>query len=106
MRIGGPNLRHVTLQSVSATQDSRGAPIDSVTTLATNLPAVLVQQTGREFLAAETIASEQRTVWRIYFRDDVDRRSRVIYDGVTYDVRDVREIGRRQYLELHTEAVV
>lgn len=68
--------------------------------------AAVRQASGREFLAGSAVIGERRAVFVIRWRGDITATdTRVIYGDGTYDLDDVREIGRREGLELHGKAV-
>lgn len=68
--------------------------------------ASVEQQSGREFFAAQTVMASRRVVFRIRFVAGLTVRNRVVYEDITHNIVEVREIGRRKGLELHTEASV
>lgn len=63
--------------------------------------ASLTQSGGREFFAQSTMQSERRVVFRCRWVEAVTPDDRVICDGIEYDIKEVREIGRKIALELH-----
>lgn len=52
--------------------------------------------------AGETLASKSYRFTIRYSSDvsDVDPRDRVTFDGRTYDLQGIKEVGRREFLEL------
>ncbi|HDZ73498.1 MAG TPA: head-tail adaptor protein [Aurantimonas coralicida] len=68
--------------------------------------ASVEQQSGREFLTNQSVSAERQVVFRTRYVEGITVLHRVIYDGVTHDIVDVREIGRSKGLELHTKASV
>jgi SPP1 family predicted phage head-tail adaptor len=63
-------------------------------------------RTPRRQRAGETLASKSYRFTIRYSSDvaDVDPRDRVTFDGRTYDVQGVKEIGRREGLEITATA--
>lgn len=55
---------------------------------------------GREFVAASSLFAEQRAVITIRYRSDIDTRNLIRVDGLDWNIRSIRELGRRRYLEL------
>lgn len=104
MRAGRLDKR-VTIRSRGDTRDEYGAAVPTWPTLA-EVWAQRLQQTGREFLAGDKDTAERGVVWRIRWRDDIDETMRVSFEGQEYDIVEVRELGRKAGLELHTTAVV
>jgi len=102
MRAGSMD-RRVTLQRFTTTQDEYGEEIQTWTDLATVFAEVR-QQGGREYLAAATIMADQRVVFFIRWYPGLTVLDRVSYGGALHDIEEVREIGRRDGVELHTVA--
>lgn len=59
---------------------------------------------AREFFAGQQVQGDVNTRFRIRWRDDVTVLDRIIYNGLTYDIQQVSEIGRREGLELFCRA--
>lgn len=95
--------RLVTLQRFTTTEDEYGERIEIWTNLATVF-AEARQQGGREYLAAATTLAEVRVVFFLRWFPDITVLDRVNYDGVLHNIVEVREIGRRDGVELHTVA--
>ena len=49
--------------------------------------------------------STQEVEWCIWFRADILRTDRIIHEGTTYEITDIREEGYRAELKLTTKAV-
>ena len=98
--------RRITLQSQTFAGDEFGmnsAP--TFTTLATVWARV---QPGG---GSEQIQSNQRQevatiTFTIYYRSDISAATRLVYDGVNYNIQNVQEVGYRQYLQLIAERIV
>lgn len=102
MRAGGLD-RRVTLQRFTSTQDEYGEEIQTWADLATVFAEVR-QQGGQEFLAAAQIQASKRVVFFIRWYPGLTPLDRVSFDGTLHDIAEVREIGRRDGVELHCEA--
>lgn len=102
MRPGGLD-RRVTLQRATWETDPYGERIATWHDLATVFAQVR-QQSGREFFAAAQIHAEKLVVFLIRWFPDVTVLDRVSYGGTAHDIAEVREIGRRDGMELHTVA--
>ncbi|WP_062225661.1 phage head closure protein [Aureimonas frigidaquae] len=63
------------------------------------------QESGREFFAQSAVQNERRVVFRIRWLE-VKTDDRVMYEGREHNIHDVRELGRREGIELHTAARV
>lgn len=97
--------RHLMIQRRTIAYDEYNSPIEVWSVLAT-APAQVIQQSGREFLAADQIQAQRRVVFRMRWREDVTVLDRVSYDGLIHNIQDVKELGRREGLELMTVASV
>src|SRR5690554_1229994 len=97
--------RRVTLERFTVTEDEYGGDVEAWVTLATVFAEVR-QQGGKEFLAAAQETASRRVVFFIRYYPGLTVQDRVAYDGRNHDVVEVREIGRRDGVELHTEVAV
>jgi SPP1 family predicted phage head-tail adaptor len=102
MRLG-PLDRKITLQHYTTTRSQLGDEVLSWATLATVWAQVL-PVSGREFANAtlEQKLTEKTQRFRIRWLASArkDTKLRIVYDGETYDVKHIAEIGRRVGLEL------
>lgn len=108
--------RRIMIQRVTIEFSPSGSPIETWNTLAT-VWAKVDQQSGREFFATAQVVSERKTVFRIRWLPDLTVLDRVVYPVVDlgsppeeppassiYDISEVRELGRREGIELHATA--
>ncbi len=102
MRAGDMD-RWITIQSVEYVFDDFGG-FEEVWTDVADVWAHVSQQSGREFFAAGGIQSERKVVFRLRWLDGITVIHRVVYDGREHNIHEVRELGRREGLELHTTA--
>jgi SPP1 family predicted phage head-tail adaptor len=63
--------------------------------------AQVLQETGSEFIRAETIESDRKVVFRIRWQAGLSVEHRVIYDDREHNIHQVKELGRREGIELH-----
>lgn len=100
--------RRITIQQSDSTRTALGDPNGSWTTLA-SVWAEVVPTSGREYTngAAEQRVASRVTRFRIRYlaAAAADTQLRVLYNGQTYDIQHIAEIGRRQGLDLVGEAV-
>jgi len=98
--------RQVELQSKSVKQDGYGEEIETWTRVAT-IWAGRKDLRGTEFFAAKQLSAEIACKWIVRYRNDITPyASRLVYEGNTYEVLAVIELGRREGLELMTDARV
>lgn len=106
MTIGaGAFDRRITIQRVTETRDpATNAIVESWSTHLADAPASVKQTPGREFLEGNQIVAERRAVFTVRYAD-IRETDRVVFDGRDFNISDIREIGRRRFLELQCEAV-
>ena len=95
--------RRVMLQRRTVVYDDYGGEIEAWAELAT-VPAQVIEQSGREFLAADQIQAEKRVLFRLRWIEGVTVLDRVSHDGRLHNIQDVKELGRREGVELATVA--
>ncbi|WP_035724641.1 phage head closure protein [Fodinicurvata fenggangensis] len=95
--------RRITIERLVTGTDPYGAPTETWQTLA-SVWAQVLQESGQEFFAADAIQAERRVVFRIRYRDDLAMTDRVTYGDWQHDIHEIRELGRRDGLELHCTA--
>ena len=104
-----PNLdRRITVQSATETQDAHGQPVETWADFLAELPAEYLPVSGAEQFQAQQVLARAVAKFRIRWRDDLTRKMRVTFDGVTFDLRhfeEDRRYDRRQYMILSVEAV-
>lgn len=97
--------RRITIQRVTESRDpATNAVVEAWATHLADVPASVKQSPGREFLEANQITSERRAVFTIRYAE-ITVKDRVRSDARVYNISDIREIGRRRFLELQCEAV-
>ena len=98
--------RTIVLQRRTVTDDveptETWGPLPQTAPQPTEVRAQVVQQSGRELFAADQLQAERKVLFRIRWRSDVTEKDRVLYDGRIHDIHEVRELGRRDGLELFT----
>lgn len=100
---GGDLDRRITLQEEQTTPDGGGGVSVDWIDVAT-LWASMRQESGREYLAGGAISAERRVIFRLRWRAGVTPQMRIIHGGGSFDIKEVRELGRREGLELHATA--
>ncbi|MDQ6434387.1 phage head closure protein [Mesorhizobium sp. LHD-90] len=98
--------RRIDVQRPAESRDAgTNAVIVSWSTHLASVPASIRRASGREFLDADQVQSERRAVFTIRYADVVVTDRVLADDGLTYGISDIREIGRRRFLELQCEAI-
>ncbi|CAK7257248.1 MULTISPECIES: phage head closure protein [unclassified Shinella] len=99
MRAGAID-RRITIQRYSVVgDDGMGNQITEWADLAT-VWAKVRQEGGREFFAQAAIQAERRVIFTIRWME-VWVIDRIQYDGIEYNIKEVRELGRQAGVELH-----
>ena len=88
----------------AGTPDDYGVSAPGWTTLAT-IRAQILQSSTEEYLRGYGEGAATVVIFRARWLDGVTVEHRVTYDGTTYNIREVKEIGRRVGLELRCEEV-
>lgn len=94
--------RRVTVQRVTYVDDGFGT-VEEYADLF-DCWAEVRQSGGREYLAAAHVTSEKRVVFFLRWFPGLLVTDRVIYRSTPHNIEEVREIGRRDGVELHTVA--
>lgn len=95
--------RSVTIQSNTYVVDDYGNPAYTWADLAT-VRAQIVQANTEEFIRAYGAADETVIIFRIRWLDGVKLADRIVYEGVNHNLKEIKEIGRRNGLELRCVA--
>lgn len=95
--------RTIELQSATTSPNSFGEPVETWTTYVT-LAARVTPQRGNERFAAHQIIGRAVTTFRVRYRAGVTIEHRIRYDSRDWDIHDVREVGRREGLEIDATA--
>lgn len=100
--------RQIQLQQHGPSRSPLGDEIKTWTTLA-SMWAEVIPVSGRQFMNAtlEQPLSSKTTRFRIRYLAAArnDTKLRIVYDGQTYDVKHIAELGRREGLEIVAEAM-
>lgn len=94
--------RSIVIQAKTSTQDASGQPIDAWAKIhsAATIPAKVTPNRGDERFAAQQVIGRAVVTFKIRYRAGVTKMNRVVYAGKNWDIHDVRELGRREALEI------
>ena len=95
--------RTVTIDRFTETVNEYGQTIQDWVTVAT-VRAQLIQSNTEEFMRGWGESAEAAIVFRIRHMDGLTLADRVTYDGKAYDLKEVKELGRRKGLDLRCVA--
>jgi SPP1 family predicted phage head-tail adaptor len=98
--------RRIVLKRRKAGTNAFGEPVDEWTTLATVWSNVAPVSDGERWRAGETLASKmcRFTIRYSLSVAILDPRDQIEYDGRVWDIQGVKEINRREFLELTAAA--
>lgn len=98
--------RRIAIKRATSTVNSFNEPIYSWTTLATVWAAMTPVNDGERMRAGETLANMQCrfTIRWSKTAATIDPRDRLTFDGREFDINGVKEMSRRQYLEITATA--
>jgi SPP1 family predicted phage head-tail adaptor len=91
--------RTITIQAFTNTVDDFGTPIETWTDKAT-LRAQLIQASTEEFIRASGASDETVIIFRTRWLSGVTNADRIEHEGELFNLKEVKEIGRRKGLEL------
>jgi len=97
--------RRIRIEQYTQAQDDYGEPIETWAVLDT-VWAEVSPLSARELFLAQQVSAQADTRFRIRHRTDLTRTMRIVYDGATYDIYSIQEIGRREGLEILAKARV
>jgi SPP1 family predicted phage head-tail adaptor len=94
----------ISIDRLSRTVNDYGTEVEAWTPV-TTVRAQLVQSSTEEFMRSAGSIAETAVVFRVRFRDDLTTSDRVTHRGQAYDVKEIKELGRREGLDLRCVAV-
>lgn len=98
--------RRIVLKTRKSGTNALGEPVDEWRTVATVWASVVPVSDGERWRAGETLASRlsRFTVRYSEATAALDPRDQIEYDGRTWDIQGIKEIGRREMLEITAAA--
>lgn len=94
--------RTIIIERGAHVVDPAGTPSFTWATVAT-LRAERIQSSTDEYLQAQGANAETVMIFRTRFVAGITTADRVLYEGEVFNLREVKELGRRRGLELRTE---
>lgn len=98
--------RKIILQRFTETRDAYNEPVKTWATLATRAASYEPLSDGERFRASETAANASARFVIRYGSTvaDLNPKDRLTYNGDTYEIVHVKELGRREGLEITANA--
>lgn len=94
--------RKITIQAKTVTQSDSGEEVETWSTLATVWAHKIENRGAERFTARQLTGNAVRTFqfrWSTTL-SVLTVENQLVYEGVTYDITDVREIGRHEGIEV------
>lgn len=91
--------RQITIERLTTETDDYGTPVPSWSPLAV-VRAQRIHASTEEFLRSFGASTEGAVVFRVRHIDGLTLADRVTDDGSVFDLKEIRELDRRQGLEL------
>ena len=91
--------RKINILRAEITRDAYNAEIKTWPLLHEHVWASVRQQSGKEALQGEQVVASQVVVFTIHYKELLTT-DRISYQGKTYDIQSLNEIGRRKQLEI------
>lgn len=98
--------RRIQLERFTATRDEYNEPVKAWAPLATRWAAYEPLSDGEKFRAGE-VAANASARFRIRWSasvSDLNPKDRLMFEGVVHEITGVKEIGRREGIEITTAA--
>ncbi len=96
--------RQITLQKPTTTKDDYGEEQTTWSDYRTVWGSIQ-EQSGREMFEAGKLA-EIDAVFKVRYLSEITREWRLKYDGQVYDITNIKELGRKDGLEIAATARV
>lgn len=103
LNIGKLN-RRIAIERETEIVKPSGSVVKTWTPLATVWAEVL-QQTATEFFTGYGEAETGTMIFRVRYRPGITTADRVTYNGIAYGLKEIKELGNRDGLELRGEAL-
>ena len=97
--------RCVRIESPSRSQDSYGEPLETWA-LVESCRAAVKYMRGVEPFQGDQFNAKRIVQFTIRYRTGIDETCRLIWEGDTYDINYISQVGRRQWLQIVGEAMV
>lgn len=95
--------RVIIVQRATETRDALGQVTQAWAPIAT-LRAAVIQASTAAYLKGAGLEAEGAVVFRVRWLDGLTVHDRILYQGVAHDIRELKELGRREGLEIRTIA--
>ena len=91
--------RYITIEQSTTTKDAVGAPTTNYELVSCVWASMFIRSVDSRFMTEGTLPVST-TEWMIRYRDDVDIKCRIVYDGNIYKILSVEQVGRKEALKI------
>lgn len=96
--------RRIVIEQVTETRDAYGGIVETWATFAT-MWAQVVPTNVNEIYNADALRAFKMTTFTVRWREGLDPKMRIQFDGHAYRILGVKEVGRRDFIDILTESV-
>lgn len=100
----GRKDRKIVIERLTIIQDAIGTPTETWATYKT-VWAEYIPVSGRESLAFDHLTSSEIARFIIHYISSITIQDRISFDGKSWHVRYLRELGRNRELEISAEVI-
>ena len=97
--------RRITIERETETVKPSGDVVKAWAPIAPPVWAEVLQQTANEFFTGYGEAETGTVIFRVRYRPGITTADRVFYAGTTYGLKEIKELGKRDALELRGEVL-
>jgi SPP1 family predicted phage head-tail adaptor len=97
--------RRITLKSYTSSQNDYGEMIDTYDT-GTTVWAAVRFGSGNERMVADKATVVGDVIFTIRFRAGLTEKTRIVWDGINWDIQHIAYLGRRQFIDIIAKKVV
>lgn len=91
--------RRIRLERSTPVSDGHGG-LEDVWMKVADIRAEIVQASTEEFIRAYGASDDNVIIFRTYFIAGVTNADRIVYAGAEFDIKETKELGRRNGLEI------
>jgi len=104
MRPSGRKDRVIELYHRDSGVDANGSPVTTFTKFLTTF-AEVIWTSGSEALKFAQPVSQVSARFIIHFRSDILESDKIVFESKDWNVRAIKELGRRRELEIFAEVI-
>lgn len=101
----GCKTRFITIKKLVKSRDAGGAIRPDTFDERCKVWAERIQKSGGETNANNQNTGSQMVDWVVWYRTDLKRTDRIVYDGVEYEITDLQEVGFRKETRIITRSI-